>query len=171
LLWNDSSRVTLPPCRVKRFAVRGDHLDSVPANADDLLRDDHPIWSDGDELLGLALPHLALGDKELPDFLEPAIDAGVGKDRGRIVHDGMGIPAVWVELTHAAEMLVATAHDLHVLLRHRLLRQPGGFARGILPTLNANDGTELVGVGRRSRIIDEAATVQRRMRCLLWRSR
>lgn len=43
--------VTLPPCRVKRFAARDD-LDAVPADADDPLGDDHPIGSDGDELLG-----------------------------------------------------------------------------------------------------------------------
>jgi hypothetical protein len=45
-------------------------------------------------------------------------------------------------------------------------------ARGMTePTLNANDGPGLVGLVVAVRIIDEAATDQRRMRCLSWRSR
>ena len=42
----------------------------------------------------------------------------------------------------AVQGRVAPAHDLHVLLRHRLLRQPGGF-EGCLPSDEAPESEDL----------------------------
>src|SRR5204863_44384 len=58
------------------------------------------------------------------------VDLAVG---GEVLEPGVYVPTV--------ERLEGSAHDLHVLLRHRLLRQPGSFEGflGIAISLPAND--------------------------------
>src|SRR6185295_10512350 len=105
------------------------HFDSVPAPQ--AVRERHHHMLPGiDELVGLipsGLPVLSelLGQ---PPELGEVVGTPVDADRPRQVE-----LEIWRKVFErnvkvaTVERLIASTHDLHVLLRHRLLRKPGGF--------------------------------------------
>ena len=100
---------------------------ALPAHRDHRHDDVAPRVDELDRFLNEFAPHLPEVPVYLTNALPTDVDGVIGK-LGEILRDAVLGEVVENSLdTPAHAGLPGSPHDLHVLLRHRLLRQPGGF--------------------------------------------